>query len=90
LAFITFVGLSQTGRITTSNALLQTYVDPEYMGRVMSIFMMQWGLVSFSTFFAGAMAEAMPVQWVVGGLGLALVATTIVALAFLPSIRKLD
>ncbi|MBN1190661.1 MAG: MFS transporter [Dehalococcoidales bacterium] len=90
LAFIVFVGLSQTGRITTSNALLQTYVDNAYMGRVMSIFMMQWGLVSFSTFFAGAMAEAIPVQWVVGGLALALLAVSLLALVFLPTIRKLD
>ena len=90
LAFIAFVGLSQTGRITTSNALLQSYVEVEYMGRVMSIFMMQWGLVSFSTFFAGAMAEAISVQWVVGGFAFALVAASILALVFLPSIRKLD
>jgi MFS family permease len=90
LAFVTFVGLGQTGRITTSNALLQSYVELKYMGRVMSIFMMQWGLVSFSTFFAGAMAEALPVQWVVAGFGAALVAASVLALVFLPSIRKLD
>ncbi len=90
LAFITFVGLSQTGRITTSNALLQSYVEGKYMGRVMSIFMMQWGLVSLATFFGGAMAEAISVQWVVGGFALTLVAVSLLALVFLPSIRKLD
>jgi MFS family permease len=90
LAFMTIVGLSQTGRITTSNALLQSYVEGKYMGRVMSIYMMQWGIVSLSTFFAGAMAEAIPVQWVVGGFALALLAISILAIVFLPSIRKLD
>jgi MFS family permease len=90
LAFMIFVGLSQTGRITTSNALLQSYVEGPYMGRVMSIFMMQWGIVSLSTFFAGAMAEAIPVQWVVGGFALALLGVSILAMIFLPAIRKLD
>jgi MFS transporter, DHA1 family, staphyloferrin A biosynthesis exporter len=90
LAFMTLVGLSQTGRITTSNALLQTYVEGRYMGRVMSIYMMQWGIVSLSTFFAGTMAEAIPVQWVVGGFALALLAVSVLAVVFLPSVRKLD
>jgi len=90
LAFMIIVGLSQTGRITTSNALLQTCVEGKYMGRVMSIFMMQWGIVSLSTFLAGGMAEAVPVQWVVGGFALVLFAVSVLAIIFLPSLRKLD
>jgi len=90
LAFMIIVGLSQTGRITTSNALLQTCVEGKYMGRVMSIFMMQWGIVSLSTFLAGVMAEAVPVQWVVGGFALVLFAVSVLAIIFLPSLRKLD
>jgi MFS transporter, DHA1 family, staphyloferrin A biosynthesis exporter len=90
LAFMVFVGLSQTGRITTSNALLQSYVEGQYMGRVMSIFMMQWGIVSLSTFFAGAMAEAIPVQWVVGGFAIVLLAVSVLAIVFIPSLRKLE
>jgi len=90
LAFLFFVGLGQTGRVTSSNALLQSYVEGEYMGRVMSIFMMEWGLVSLCTFVAGLMAEVIPVQWVVGGFALLLVVISILALSFTPSIRKLE
>jgi MFS transporter, DHA1 family, staphyloferrin A biosynthesis exporter len=46
LGLMVFIGLSQTLRMTTSSALLQSYTDPRYMGRVMSIFMIQWGIMS--------------------------------------------
>ena len=90
LAFIIFVGLGQTGRITMSNTLLQTYVEGEYMGRVMSIFNMEWGLVSLGTFAAGLMCEVIGVQWVVGGFALVLTVLSILSLFFVPRIRKLD
>jgi MFS family permease len=90
LVFIALIGLGQTGRVTTANALLQSYVEIGYMGRVMSINMMEWGLVSFTTFFAGAMAEALPVQWVVGGLGILLVLVTVITIVKYPELRKLD
>jgi len=57
---------------------------------VMSIYMMEFGLVSFGTFAAGLMAEAWGVQGVVGGFAIALVFMAVLALAFLPRIRKLD
>ncbi len=90
LVFIVFVGLGQTIRGTISSALLQSYTEPAYMGRVMAIFMMQWGVVNLCMFIAGVMASVMPVQWVVGGFALVLIILTIVTLAFVPSLRKLD
>jgi MFS family permease len=90
LATIIIIGLGQTGRVTVGNALLQSYVEEEYMGRVMSIFMMEWGLVSLCTFTAGVMAEVIPVQFVVGGLALLLAVLSALVLGFVPSLRKLD
>jgi MFS family permease len=90
LTFIVFIGLGQTARGTISNALLQTYVEGAYIGRVMSIYMMEFGIVGLCTFFAGVMAEVIPVQYVVGGFALVLVILSILALAFIPSVRKLD
>ena len=90
VVFIVFIGLGQTIRATSSNALLQSYVEPGYMGRVMSVFMMEWGLLSVCTFIAGLIAETIPVQWVIGGFAMALSVLCILALAFLPSIRRLD
>jgi len=90
LALIVFVGLGQTVRMTLSNTLIQYYVDDEYRGRVMSIYMMEFGLMGFGVFGAGVLAEAIGVQWAVGGFAMVLVLVSILALAFLPRIRKLD
>jgi MFS transporter, DHA1 family, staphyloferrin A biosynthesis exporter len=90
LVFIIFVGLGSTIRGTISGALLQSYTESGYMGRVMSVFMMQWGIVSLCTFMAGMMAEVFPVQWVVGGFAMVLIFITILSYAFSPRLRKLE
>lgn len=90
MAFIVFIGLGQAIRGTAGSALLQSYTEPAYMGRVMSILMMQWGVMSLCTFAAGLMAEVMPVQWVVSSFAMVLLLTTIAAFLTAPRIRKLD
>ncbi len=90
LAFIVFVGLGHTLRGTIGSALLQSYTEPAYMGRVMSILMMQWGVMSLVTFAAGLVAEFVHVQWVIGGLSVALLITSVLAFFLYPRIRKLD
>jgi len=90
LALMIFVGLGQTGRMTLSNTLVQYYVEDEYRGRVMSIYMMEFGLTSFGTFAAGAMAESIGPQWAIGGFAMVLVVFSILAMVFIPSVRRLD
>ena len=90
LAIMVFIGLAQTGRMTMSNTLLQSYVKGEYMGRVMSVFNIEWGLVSLGTFAAGLMAEAINVQWVIAGFALILTILSVLSLSFVPRLRKLD
>jgi len=90
LALMVVVGLGQTGRMTLGNTLLQYYVTDEYRGRVMSIYMMEFGLASFATFTAGLLAEVVGIQWAVGGFALVLALLSILALAFIPRLRKLD
>ncbi len=90
LGIMVFVGLGQAFRLAIGSALLQGYTEAEYMGRVMSIFNMQWGFMSVCTFFAGIMAEVIPVQWVVGGMAVILIVISILALTFFPSVRRLD
>ncbi len=90
LALIVFVGLGQTARMTLSNTLLMYYVPDQYRGRVMSIYMMEFGLTSFSVFFAALVADAVGVQWSVGGLAMVLVILSIVVLLFVPRLRRLD
>jgi MFS family permease len=90
LAFIVLVGLGQTGRMTLSNTLLQYYVDNRYLGRVMSIYMMQFGLTSFGTFIAGMIAEAVGTPWALGSFSMVLLLASIGAMFFLPTLRKLE
>ncbi|MBI2288392.1 MAG: MFS transporter [Chloroflexi bacterium] len=90
LILMVFVGLGQAGRMTLSNALLQYYTPEEYQGRVMSIYMMEFGLTSFGTFSAALLAESMGVQWAVGGFAIVLVFLAILTIVFVPRIRKLD
>ena len=90
VTIMVFVGLAQTGRMTMSNTLLQTYVERGYMGRVMSVFNIEWGLVSLGTFVAGMMAEVLDIQWVVAGFAAVLVVLAILFLFFVPRLRKLE
>ena len=90
ITVMVFIGIAQTFRITVGGTLLQTYAEPEYRGRVMSIYSMQWGLMSIFTFLAGVLSEVVPVQWVLGSLAMLLVALSVLSSVFIPSVRKLD
>ena len=91
LGLIVFVGLGTTGRMTLGNTLIQYYVDPEYRGRVMSVYMMEFGLTSFGSFAAGLLADTdIGVQWTIGGFAMSLTAISLVALVFAGRIRRLD
>jgi MFS family permease len=90
LGLMFFLGLGQSLRGTIGSALLQSYTEPEFMGRVMSILMMQWGVMSLCTFGAGLLAEIVPVQWVLGGLSVALLVLTALSIIFSARLRKLD
>ena len=84
-----FIGLGQTGRMSLSNVLLQAYVDDEYRGRVMSVYMMEFSVVSFGVFLVGMLAGVIGIQWAIGATAIGL---TIVSLAGLlyPRLRDLD
>ncbi|MFC2011003.1 MFS transporter [Chloroflexota bacterium] len=90
LALIVLVGLGQTGRMTLGNTLLQYYVEDDYRGRVMSIYMMEFGLMSFGAFTAGVLTEVMGPQLALGGFAIMLVFLSIMALVFVPRLRRLE
>jgi MFS family permease len=76
--------------MTATNTLLMTNTPQELMGRVMSLFMMTFGLMPIGTLPAGALAEAVGAPFTVflGGaiLFLFLAAVTITQ----PYLRKLN
>jgi len=90
LGTIVFVGLGQTALMTMGMSLLLQYVEDEYRGRVMSIFIMQFGFTSFGTFLAGLLTESVGVQWAVGSFAMILTLLSTLALVFISRVRKLD
>ena len=87
---VIFVGLGQTGHRASGNSLAQNYTEPEYRGRVMSFMMMGLGFSSLGTFVAGVLAEAIGIEWAIGGLALLLVASSVSLLVFTPRLRELE
>ncbi len=90
LALLVFVGLAQTGLIALATAVLQDYSLNEYRGRVMSIFMMEIGLMGFCGFGAALLTEVIGVQMVIGGFAMVLALLSILTLAFIPRLRNLN
>ena len=90
LGFMVIVGVGQTARMTLGNTLLQYYVEDAYRGRVMSVYFMEFGFTSLGVFFVALLADQIGVQWSVGGLAIILVFFSILAIAFVPRLRKLD
>ena len=90
LAWMVIFGLGQTIRMTLGNTLVQYYVEKEYRGRVMSVYTMEFAFTSIGTFAAALIADVVGVQWVVGSFAMVLILITIMAMVYVPRIRKLD
>jgi MFS transporter, DHA1 family, staphyloferrin A biosynthesis exporter len=90
LILLIMAGLGQTGLIAVATTLLQDYSQDEYRARVMSIFMMEIGLLGFCGFAAALLTEVISVQWVIGGFAMVLVFLSVMALGFVPGLRNLD
>ncbi|MBM3138877.1 MAG: MFS transporter [Chloroflexi bacterium] len=90
MGLMVLVGLAQQGRMSISNALLQHYVDEVYRGRVMSIYMMEFSLMSLGVFFLGFLAEAVGAEWAIGGSAAVLVLVVAALYTSLPQLRNLD
>ncbi len=90
IGLMVLVGLGQSGRMTLGNTLLQSYTDANYLGRVMSINMMDMGLSQLATCFAGLLAESIGVQWAIGGFAMVLSFLSILAFVFVTRVRELD
>lgn len=90
MGLVVFVGLGQMATMTLGNTLVQYYVEEDYRGRVMSFVMMQFGLMGFATFIAGLLAEAFDTRWAIGGFAMVLAFIAILALIFIPKVRRLE
>jgi MFS family permease len=90
LLIIPVLGVGQAGRMALSNALVQGNTEDAYRGRVMSIYMMEFGLNSVAVFGFAVLAGLMGVQWAIGGAGALLLVIAIYCLTSVGRIRNLD
>ena len=74
------VGLGDAGRRTINMGLIMEVVEDQYRGRVMSVFMMNFGLMPLGVLPAGMIADALGGQMAIGLLGILLILVTLVIL----------
>lgn len=89
-SFMMIVGLGSAARMAISQGLLHSYVQEEYRGRVMSLFMTQMSLMQLAVFIVGVIAEIIGIRLAIAGLGLLLMGSTAVVAVALPTLRRLD
>jgi MFS family permease len=89
LAAMFIVGIGQSIHSTALVTAMQTLTEQEYMGRVMSILMMNQGLSGVGTFFVGFLAEGVGVQWAIGGFAAVLALLSASFLIFAPKVRRI-
>ena len=88
LGFLGLVGLTQIGVMTLSNTLVMEYSDEEYRGRVVSIFMLSFGLMP-----AGVLPITIAAEFIGAALALGIMALLLILIAGLlaasPRLRRL-
>ena len=91
-ALFTFIplGLGHAGRLTLGNTLLQFYSEDAYRGRVMSVYMMNWGITMVGVFGMSILADVIGAQWALGGSAGLLALISVYYLFYTPRIRRLD
>ena len=80
---LTIVGFGSSARMSLSNVLIQTYVDDNFRGRVMSIYMLEMSVLSILMYPVSMIADVIGPQRVVGVTA----AMLVVLLLFLYSFR---
>jgi MFS family permease len=90
LALLAVVGAASNACMVANQTLVQVSCEDAYRGRVMSMYMMMFGVTQLGTIPAGAIADQVGVAWVIGAQGV-LFALVGVSMFFLqPRVRRLD
>jgi len=76
--------------MSLNNTILQMSVSDEFRGRVLSVYLMTWGLMPFGTLPMGALADAYGAPIAVATGGIASTVLVLVIAARLPSVRRMS
>ena len=88
--FMVAIGLGQSGRQSIGNTLILVYSDAAHRGRVTSIFMLQFAVMSVGGFAIGIMASAVAIEWAFGTISIALVIVSVAALFSSRTLREIQ
>lgn len=86
---LTIVGFGQAARMSLSNVLIQSYVEDEFRGRVMSIYMLEMSVLGVAIYPISVLADRIGPQLTVG-LSATCLIVLIIGLWFFPRYRNLD
>ena len=89
IVLLTVVGFGQASRMSLSNVLIQSYVDDDFRGRVMSIYMLEMAFLSIAIYPISLFADYFGPQWAVGLSAMGLVLLILILLQ-IPQYRDLD
>ncbi|HAL47783.1 MAG: MFS transporter [SAR202 cluster bacterium] len=84
------LGLGDSSRRTLNQSLIMEEVEDAYRGRVMSIFMMNFGLTPLGVLPAGLISDWLGGQWAIGILAVMLLAVTVVVWATQKRLREIN
>jgi hypothetical protein len=90
LVLLAIVGGAGNICMVTNRTLLQLNCEPAYLGRVMSAYMMMFGLTQLGTMPTGAIADHLGVPIVVAVQGALFALVFVLVWLGQPSIRKLS
>ncbi len=89
LAALTVVGMGSQGYMALNNTLILANTQARMRGRVMSIYMMSWGMMPLGVLPAGAIADALGAPGAVSMAGGMLILSTVAVALFRPQVRRL-
>lgn len=89
LAALTALGAAQMLFLIRNSATLQTVVPDVLRGRVMSLYMLEWGLVPLGTVLAGAATDRAGAPATLATMGLVVILLACIAAWLAPEVRRL-
>ena len=90
VGFMVLLGLGDAGRRALNQSLIMEVSEDQYRGRVMSVFMMNFGLMPLAVLPVGVIVDWQGGQVAIGILAVMLIATVTFVLVFSPRLRRLQ
>lgn len=88
--FVAIIGAFNNVVMVMNNTLIQTHSEIAYRGRVLSVYMMLWGLTPLGTIPAGALADRYGVPIIIIAQGVLTLALFVAAATRRPEVREMN